>query len=467
MTKKNKIHLIGIGGIGMSALAQHLHAAGVQVSGSDLKSSELTDRLQELGIPIIIGDQKPENIPQDLEEIVMTTDISEENPELIEAKSRGLIIKTYPEKVGEIIKDKKGIAVSGTNGKTTTTGMIAQVLVEAGRDPSYIIGSKLAGTNARIGKSNLFLIEACEHKAAFLSYRPLLSIVTNIEADHLDYYRDLDHIIKTFQKFFSQINKNGALIVNADDPGSQKAIQGYNDRLITYGIENEADFIAYDLELLPTITKFKVKVGKPEEDKETLGQFTLRVSGKHNIYNALATIACAQELGVPIEKTKKALGDFAGTWRRFDEKGVFNGITIIEDYAHHPTSVKVTLQAAKQKYPGKRIVAVFQPHHQIRLEALFDDFATSFSEADIAYLVDVFQVAGRTGGNKNIDSAKLARACKKKSKTTCIYSGNIDETVNILDESTEPGDILLIMGAGDVTEITEKLISRLKKKASS
>ncbi|MDP2910534.1 MAG: UDP-N-acetylmuramate--L-alanine ligase [bacterium] len=425
-----KVHFIGIGGIGVSALAQYYLAKGYEVSGSDLVFSEITELLEKKGIKII------KDVPEGVDLIIHTPAAK---PEPIP----GVKIISYPEALGELTKEYFTIAVSGTHGKSTTTSMIGLTLIEAGFDPTVIVGTKLkefGDSNFREGKSKYLVIEADEWNFSFLNYWPKIIVLTNIEEEHLDTYRDLNHILNTFKEYISHLDKDGILIINGDDKNISR-------------IKNHA---------LPTgrqelrIKNFSLEQKEAKELKKIL-----RVPGEHNVYNALAALTLARSLNIPDEISFKALSEYQGVWRRFDiREAELNNkkLTLIHDYAHHPTEVEATLKAAKEKFPDKKIWCVFQPHQHQRTFYLFDNFVKVLSETEIAKLIiiDIYDVAGRERGEikEKVDSKKLV---DRINKLWVKYLAK-EEINKYLEQNIEEGQILIIMGAGNVYKLLDNVI---------
>lgn len=422
-----KTHFIGIGGIGVSALAQYYLAKGHKVTGSDLVFSEITELLREKSIKIFLGPHRAKNISKDIDLVIYSPAVQADNLEYVEAKKQGIRLLSYPEALGELTKEYFTIAVSGTHGKSTTCSMLSLVLIEAGLDPTVIIGTKLkefSNTNFRIGKSKYLVIEADEWKASFLNYSPSIIVLTNIEEEHLDYYKDLNHILETYTKY---ISKTETLIVNKDDKNISK--------------------IAKDAK------GFSLK----QEEVEKLRKI-LKVPGDHNIYNALAVLEIARNIGVSDEVTFKALSQYKGAWRRFDSKKmVINNkeIILISDYAHHPTEIKVTLAAAREKFTEEKIWCVFQPHQYQRTFFFFNDFVRVFSQAPIDKLIitDIYDVAGREKGDisEKVSSKKLV---EKVNDASVEYLPE-DKVKKYIEKNIQEIDVVIIMGAGDVYKILD------------
>lgn len=393
----------------MSAIARMMIMQGVLVSGSDQSSSPVTDELIKLGAKINFK-QRAENISGEVELVVYTIAIPADNPELVEAKNRGIKCQTYPEFLGELSRQKFTIAVSGTHGKTTTTAMIAKILIEAGLDPTVIIGSFLLNedgtrTNFIAGKSNYLVVEACEYKRSFLNLSPKILVITNVDADHLDYYKDLDDIKNAFAE-----------------------ISAKSEKVIT---ENE-------YQKMPT-------------------DFKLRVPGAHNIRNAQAAFAVADALGISPSASLRALNKFRGTWRRFEYKGEFNGTTVYEDYAHHPAEIRVTIAGARELYPDKRLVIFFQPHLYSRTKQLLGDFAQALALADLVFVAPIY--AAREALDPSINHQILASEVNKV-KSVARAVDNFDEAEKLLRAELKSGDLFMTMGAGEAYKVGENLLAK-------
>ena len=429
-----KIHFIGISGIGVSALAQYYLSKKEQVSGSDLVSSEIAEILKKKGAKVSIGSNKAKNIPLDADLVIYSPAVKKDNPEFKQAKKLKIRLLSYPEALGELTKEHFTIAVAGTHGKSTTTSMLALVLIKAGLDPTVIVGTKLkefGNSNFRLGRSKYLLIEACEHEASFLNYYPQIIVLTNIEADHLDYYKNMRNVLKAFKTFVSQMPEKGILIGNKDDAN-----------------------------ILSMAKNFKAYSLKQEEAKKI--KKVLPVPGEHNIYNALAALTTARALKIPDKDTLSSLSKYKGCWRRFE---IFEtkDYTLVSDYAHHPTEIKATLAAAREKFPKKKICCVFQPHQYQRTFLLAKDFIKNFSEAlnknqvNELILIDVYDVAGREGGifKKKISSEKIVKEIKKKNKSTnsVLYVPTIEKVEKHLVNK----EVIIVMGAGDIYNLSRHL----------
>lgn len=448
------IYFIGIGGISMSGLAEILRTENFQVSGSDRAPSDLTHTLEAQGIKVLYG-QKEENITPDIDLIVYTSAIRSDNPERVAADRLHIPMLTRAQLLGQMMKNyKTPIAISGTHGKTTTTSMVSEILLENGSDPTLSIGGiyKTIGGNIRVGGSDVFVTEACEYTNSFLSFFPKIGIILNIEEDHLDFFKDLQDIRSSFHKFATLLPEDGALIINRDIDHWEEIASGLSCRVITYGSTAEADYspsdITYDEFGHPTFHLMR-KGGKEES-------FTLRVPGIHNVYNAMAAIALADLLAIDDEITRKALLSFEGTDRRFEYKGKVNGFTIIDDYAHHPTEITATLTAAAN-YPHKKLWCVFQPHTYTRTKAFLKDFAKALCHADEIVLADIY--AAREKDTLGISSATLQQEIEKLGHK-CYYLPSFEAIENFLLENCTKDDLLITMGAGDVVKIGENLLKK-------
>ena len=448
------IHFIGIGGISMSGLAEILLGEDFKVSGSDSKESPLTDSLTRKGARIFYG-QRASNITDDVELVVYTAAIHPDNPEYASAVEKGIPMLTRAQLLGQIMRNyDTPIAVSGTHGKTTTTSMISQILLEADADPTISVGGILPsiGGNIRVGQSETFVTEACEYTNSFLSFFPKISVILNIDADHLDFFKDIDDIRHSFRKFAQLLPADGALIINADTLHYQDIIKDLSCKIITYGLEHEAQYQATDI----TYGKYGHASFTVLKDGRKAGSFYLKVPGSHNVSNALAAIALAQLLQIPDDVIVKGLGSFTGTDRRFQYKGEVAGVTIVDDYAHHPTEIQATLNAA-HNYPHKKLWCVFQPHTYTRTKALLPEFAQALKLADHVVLADIY--AARETDNLGISSKDL-QARIQELGTPCEYFPTFDEIENFLLNNCEAGDLLITMGAGDVVKIGEQLLGK-------
>lgn len=447
------VHFIGIGGISMSGLAEILLKAGFQISGSDAKESALTQHLTSLGATVFYG-QRATNIMEGIDLVVYTAAISRDNPEYLEAVTQALPMMTRAQLLGQIMRNYQiPIAVSGTHGKTTTTSMISEVLLHANADPTLSIGGilKSVGGNIRVGKSEYFVTEACEYTNSFLSFFPKISIILNIEADHLDFFKDIDDIRNSFHRFAALLPEDGCLIINHEIENLSEITAGISAQsIITFGPSPEADYSYMDV----SYDKFGRGSYTLLKKKQPVAKVALGVVGEHNIMNSLAVFALMDVLSIPLSDVQEYLQNFHGTDRRFDYKGCIGGVTILDDYAHHPTEIKATLQAAAN-YPHKTLWCVFQPHTYSRTNAFLSEFAQALSLADKVILTDIY--AAREKNTIGITSSDLLHELQKTG-TECYYFPSFDEIENFLLENCINGDLLITMGAGDVIKIGEKLL---------
>jgi UDP-N-acetylmuramate--alanine ligase len=444
-----RIHIVGIGGIGLSAIAQVLLARGVQVSGSDQVASAVTDELARLGAKIVIG-QRAENLG-DVDLVLVTSAAPEDNPEIVEARRRGLrIVKRY-HFFPELTAGKKTIAVAGTHGKTTTTGMIASILTDAGLDPDAVIGGVISelGSNARAGQGKYFVIEADEYDRAFLGLRPLIAVVTSIEMDHPDVYRDVEQVAEAFRDFMRLVPREGIVIGCGDSLRVTRELKEIGKtRAVRYGFDAGNDWRASPG--VPNASggsEFVVWRGGRE-----LGAWSLGIPGQHNVLNALAAIAVADQAGVDLDIARATLKDYRGAARRFEVKGDFRGVTVIDDYAHHPTEIGVTLTAARTRYPGREIWAVFQPHTFSRTAALLDEFARAFADAAHVIVTEIY--AAREREPRGVSGVQIVNRMNHRDAR---FIASLDAAADFLNEHLNWGDVLITLGAGDVHRVGERI----------
>ena len=445
------VHFIGIGGISMSGLAAVLLKEGFSVTGSDSQHTQLTSWLEEKGA-VVAYPQAAENIPENCDVVVYTAAIHPDNPEFAAAKDRGLPMLTRAQLLGEIMQNyDMPIAVSGTHGKTTTTSMLSHVTMEAGLDPTISVGGilKSIGGNIRVGSSGNFITEACEYTNSFLSLYPKIGIILNIDADHLDFFKDLEDIRRSFRKFAELIPSDGLLIMNGNTERLSEITDGLACPVITFGDET-CDYHAADI----TYNELGFASFDAWSGDQKIGHFNLSVPGIHNVHNALAVIAAARFLGIDAETISRGLESFSGTDRRFERKGTFNGVTVVDDYAHHPTEIRATLRAAAG-YPHKKLWCVFQPHTYTRTQALLDDFADALCLADEVILADIY--AAREKNTLGISSDDLRRKMLEHGKQA-LYMKDFSEIESWLLTHCCEGDLLITMGAGNVYQIGENLL---------
>ena len=448
------VHFIGIGGISMSGLAEILLEKGFTISGSDSKESDLTDILTSKGATIFYG-QKAENIIPGIQLVVYTAAIHEDNPEFAEAKAQQLPMLSRAQLLGQIMDNyEKSIAVAGTHGKTTTTSMISEILMAAKADPTISVGGILPsiGGNLRVGASSVFVSEACEYTNSFLNFRPKYSIILNVEAEHLDFFKDLDDIRHSFRKFAGNTLADGATIINGEISNYEELTHNLPQEIITYGFDSSFDFYATDVtyneKACPAFTVM-------HHDKK-VADIQLSVPGRHNASNALAAVALAVTMGLDTDAIVRGLDAFGGANRRFQYKGTVDGVTVIDDYAHHPTEIRATLSAA-ENYPHQRLVLVFQPHTYSRTKAFLDDFADVLSMADVVVLADIF--AAREQNTYGVSSKDILSRLKAKG-TEAYYFPSFEEIEKFLLKKCVNGDLLITMGAGNVVEIGEALLGK-------
>ena len=447
--KIQKIHFVGIGGIGMSGIAEVLINLGYQVSGSDLKESGITRRLHKLGGSISYG-HRSENLA-DVDVVVTSTAVKQDNPEVEEAHRRKIPVIPRAEMLAELMRMKYGIAIAGTHGKTTTTSMVATVLSHGNIDPTVVIGGRLdsIGSNAKLGQGEFLVAEADESDGSFLKLSPTIAVVTNVDEDHLDYYEDLDEIRATFIDFINKVPFYGLVVLCLDDQNLQGMIPQVKKRLMTYGLNSQADFQASEIVHEGDRTGFMVHYRGEE-----LGRLNIRMPGRHNVLNALAAVAVGMELDMPFSAIAEGFRDFGGVGRRFEIKGEPEGIMIVDDYGHHPVEIKATLAAARSGW-NRRLVAVFQPHRYSRTEALFDDFVTAFYQADHLAVMDIYAAGEQPIAG--ISAEQLADGISEHGHKSCCYTGDIEATVEHLQAVLLPGDIVITLGAGNVWQVGEEL----------
>jgi len=493
------IHLIGIGGINVSAIAKLMLAQGKKVSGSDLAATDLTRELEALGAKVYLG-HKRENIAPDVGLIIYSDAVPQNNPERLVAEEKKIEVMSAFKFWGEYAKDKKVVAISGTNGKSTTTAMVGFIMAEAGLDPTVVVGTKVLqwGSNIRIGKSDWLVIEADEYHAHMLEFKPRIAVITNIAPDHLDYYKDLDDIVAHFQKWVEHLPKDGGAVINLNNPASKQL--RFNAPVVTFslggakGLRSAGLTVRSGYDSWTGDNSFNIV-----DDKKDWGIIDLSLPGTFNIENALAAAATADLLGIRRSKIRKALSMFKGTWRRFEIAGEYQGALVISDYAHHPDGVKATLEAARGWYPHQRLVLLYQPHQHNRTRKLFDEFVKSFDEVDELILAEIYDVAGRENSeDQKVSSKDLVEAIKARLRSSppssdgaglpllgeeresknlspfqgeggvrvgaqhltpdhISYAPDLQTAEQILRSKIQPDDIVIIMGAGDVDLVARNL----------
>lgn len=446
-----KIFFSGIGGIGMSGLAHVLIKRGYKVAGSDIVENEHTKRLCRMGAKFYLG-QKRRNL-KDFSLLIVSAAIKEDNPEIIEAKKNNIAILRRSELLGLLMSEKKGIAIAGTHGKTTTSTMISLILEKAGLDPTIIIGGEVKniGGGAKNGGGEYFVAEACEYERSFLDLHPYAAVVTNVEEDHLDTYDNLDCILESFGQFLSQINPRGFLVVYVQDENLKKILSCYSGKIISYGF-NKGDFQASNIYTKGHHTYFEVRV-----KGHLLGKIKLNIPGDHNILNALAAISTALELGVPFVVIKQVLASFNGARRRFEIKGKREGILVIDDYAHHPTEIRATLEGLRSYYPYSRVWCVFQAHQYSRTHFLLSDFARSFRKVERVIIPEIYE-ARDTEEDKQLVNCQILASEINKISHNAVCIPKFQEVNEYLRENACRGDIIITIGAGPVYKIGESFL---------
>ena len=455
------IHFIGIGGIGMSGIAEILFQSGYHVQGSDLKQSNNTNRLEKLGIKVYIG-QKKSNII-DAKIIVVSTAISEKNEEFIAAKKMFLPIVHRSEMLGELMRLKQSIAIAGTHGKTTTTSLIAKMIEENGMDPTIINGGIISSlnSNARLGNGEWMVVEADESDGSFSKLNPTAAIITNIDLEHLDYHKNEDNLENAFYNFVSSIPFYGFVCLCIDNPRTQRLISKLeNKKVITYGMSANADIRATNIYYKNNKMNFSLNIKNNKEFEENIYKIEFSMIGMHNIQNALATIATGIELKIPLTKIKNTLKNFTGVERRFQKVGNFKNTTIIDDYGHHPVEINSALSAARFLAPESKIIAIFQPHRYSRLKDLFDDFCSCFNKADHVFLLDVYAAGEKS--IKKFESINLEKGLADYGHKNVLYIQNQNLLAKNLLKLIQPNDLIICLGAGSITKIANSLEEELK-----
>lgn len=452
-----RVHLVGIGGIGLSAIARVLHGWGYQVSGSDRQPSTLTTMLSQEGMTIYAGHRAEQAAGAEV--VIMSSAVAEDNPEVVEARRRGVPVVKRDQLLADLTAGKATIAVAGTHGKTTTSAMIAWILVQAGLDPTFIAGGVLQnlGTNALAGHGPHFVIEADEYDRAFLGLWPWVAVITTIEHDHPDCYPTIEGMRDAFARFASRVGIDGLLIVGGENGEAREMGETWRrigGRSVTFGLGPGWDWRAEQVQVGAS-TRFEVwNAGRQ------LGRCTLGLPGRHNVLNALPALAATNEVGVPFEAAARALAEFWGTARRFELKGQAGGVTVVDDYAHHPTEIRATLAAARGRYPEQALWAVFQPHTYSRTAALLEEFGTAFADAEHVIVTDIY--AARELDTLGLSGADVAAQIKRSGHPDVEYVGTLDEAAAVVLERVRPGDVVLTLGAGDGCLVGERVLERLQ-----
>jgi UDP-N-acetylmuramate--alanine ligase len=447
-----KVHCIGLGGIGVSAMAKLLRARGVNVTGSDKVETQILKDLKSRGIKYWIG-SRPEKLGTDVDLVIYSSAVPVDDEERIRARHLGIREVTYNDFLGEVSRGTNLVAITGTHGKSSTTAMLGHILIEAGVDPTVVVGSKVntfkAG-NLHLGESDVFVAEGCEHEAHMLALDPKVIILTNVEHDHPDFYRDVDHVRETMREFVEKLPEDGLLIWNTNDEQSRKLIDELKVQPRLIGVGDQGVLYA------------RVEQGTGEQivhvqyDGAHVGDVHFKLPGEYNVTNALMASAAASHFGVKPDKIKRALESFPGLWRRFERLGKFQGAETYSDYAHHPTAVARLLEGVKTFFAGKRIVLCFQPHQHARTMGLFDDFVQSMDDADVVIITEIYGVAGRKEGEETISSADLVEALNRD---TAFFATNDDEMLTLLQAHVKKDDVLLMVGAGSIDAFARTILN--------
>jgi len=451
------VHFVGIGGIGMSGIAEVLLTLGYQVSGSDLKESEITRRLATLCATIHAG-HRAENV-NDVDAVVISSAVRKDNPEVVAAHDKWIPVIPRAEMLAELMRLKYAVAVAGSHGKTTTTSMIATVLAAAGLDPTAVVGGKVnvLDSNAKLGKSELMVVEADESDGSFLKLHPSIAVVTNIDPEHMDHYGTLDRLQNAFVEFCNRVPFYGLNVLCLDHPNVQALLPRMEKRFVTYGSAHTADYRVEGIRLDGYLTRFRAF----QHDKE-LGEFTVKMVGAHNALNALAVIAVAEEMDVPLDTVRRALAEFGGVQRRFTIKGEAKGVTVVDDYGHHPTEVMATLTGARRAF-RRRLVVAFQPHRYTRTRDLLKEFSTAFNDADVLYLTGIY--AASEDPIPGISGQALADSIVAYGHRDVTFVEKRADLARAMAPRLREGDLVLTLGAGDITQVGPELLGLLEGKA--
>lgn len=449
-----RVHMIGIGGAGMSAIAQVLLSEGVQVSGSDLEASSYTERLQQMGANVFIGHAA--NQVGDAQAVIVSSAIPPDNPELVEAKQRGIPVLHRADALALLMQEKISVAIAGTHGKSTTTAMIGHILAYAGYDPTILVGAEVIdfGSNCLIGRSDWFVTEADESDGSFLKLSPTHIVVTNIELDHPDHYADEEAVMTAFVRFAERLSDDGLLVVNADCPRASRLPFKLSHPVwwMGFGLHCEADYEGHGVQLLPDGSWVLQVRRRPK----VLGELKLRLPGEYNVANALVSLVLCLELGVPFWICAEALASFRGLKRRFEVVGVINGVTVVDDYAHHPTEVRSLLTAARKTFPEARLWVVFQPHRYTRTKRLWGEFKESFAEADGLWVTDIFAASEQP--IEGVSSELIVRTVQERFPDKMVrFASDWDKIVSELLSLVKTGDVILLVGAGNIYKLATKL----------
>jgi UDP-N-acetylmuramate--alanine ligase len=454
--KVKHIHLVGIGGIGMSGVAELLLNLGYTVSGSDIKETEVTEHLCDLGGTVFQG-HDPHHI-DGADVVVFSSAVREDNPELLEASKRAIPVIPRAEMLAELMRVKYGIAVAGAHGKTTTTCMIASILTKGGLDPTVVIGGRLniwGGSNARLGNSDFLVAEADESDGSFLALSPSIAVVTNIDREHIDFYHDMDSLRSTFVNFINKVPFYGRAILCLDDKEVQGLLPKLKKSYLTYGLSPQSDIRASDISKQGLATNFVVS-----SQDTTLGQVAIGTPGDHNVLNALAAVGVGMELNIGFDHIKEGLRDLGGLKRRFEIRGEKKGILILDDYGHHPTEIVKTIGAAKESWPDRRLIVVFQPHRYTRTKDLYEKFVVSFNQADVLIVTPLYEAGEEP--IPGIHSEFLFKGIRDHGHRAVILCKSKEDATSVLIDEMKPGDVVLTLGAGDIHLVGTELLKRIE-----
>jgi UDP-N-acetylmuramate--alanine ligase len=448
-----RVHFVGIGGIGMSGIAEVLVNLGYEVSGSDLKETDVTRRLTTLGAKLTYG-HRDENV-SDVDVVVISAAVKKDNPEVASARRRKIPVIPRAEMLAELMRLKYSVAIAGSHGKTTTTSMVATVLNSAGLDPTAVVGGKVnvLGSNAKLGKSDLMVVEADESDGSFLKLHPSIAVVTNVDPEHMDHYRDLEALKGAFVEFCNRVPFYGLNVLCLDHPNVQAMLPYIEKRSVTYGSSHAADYRLEEVRLEGFSTRFRAYRRSVD-----LGEFSVRMVGEHNAMNALAVIAVAEELDIPLATVREALRDFAGVQRRFTVCGEAQGITVVDDYGHHPSEVRATLSGARHAF-GRRLITAFQPHRYTRTQDLFEDFCTAFNDADVVFLTNIY--AAGEDPIPGVTAERLAEALRRCGHPDVTFVASRADLAAAMIPRLKSGDLLVTLGAGDITLVGPEVLKRL------
>ena len=458
--ENKKYHFIGIGGVGTSALAAVLMKEKAIISGSDMQASVLTERLSESGAKISVG-HSADNLPEKLDGVIISAAVKDDNPELQAARQRKIMVYKYAQMLGLVMDRYKGVAIAGTHGKSTTTGWLVFVLKKLGIEPNFVVGADVLqfGASSGVGSSDIFVAEACEYDRSFLNLHPKIGAILNIEPDHLDYYSGIGEIVEAFTAFAGNISSDGVLVAGVQDANVAKILAKMSSKkeVLTFGISQDLAVSAQNIKYTPDFTQFDCL-----HHGSMLGTAKIKLAGEHNIRNALAVLACALAIGLDAKDVINCLGGFEGMDRRVMKKAEINGVIVIDDYAHHPTEIKASLKAVRQKYGNKKIFCVFQPHQYSRTRFLLKDFAESFKLADMTIVPDIYFVRDTEKEKSEVNSQMLVNEIKQKG-SCAVFIDSFEKICVFLKNNVKSGDVLITMGAGTVWKVADEYIQWLGK----